>query len=136
MGNVPAMLSTCYYAEKYDTILFSDSFLHHLLVYDCCELQYRYQIGHLRISFFFSIYCIKALLWIWHNDTHTHTRTHTNTWFWIVTTNPLNFVRSEYVYKRSWGEYCTHVELRWYDFGFESHFGFDWNVIGLISMIH
>lgn len=56
MGNVPAMLSTCYYAEKYDTILFSDSFLHHLLVYDCCELQYRYEIGHLRISFFFSLF--------------------------------------------------------------------------------
>lgn len=133
MGNVPAMLSTCYYAEKYDTILFSDSFLHHLLVYDCCELQYRYQIGHLRISFF-SLYLLHQSITL--NMAQWHTNTNTNTWFWIVTTNPLNIVRSEYVYKRTWGEYCTHVELRWYDFGFESHFGFDWNVIGLISMIH
>lgn len=135
MGNVPAMLSTCYYAEKYDTILFSDSFLHHLLVYDCCELQYRYQIGHLRISFF-SLYLLHQSITLNMAQWHTYTNTNTITWFWIVTTNPLNFVRSEYVYKRTWGEYCTHVELRWYDFGFESHFGFDWNVIGLISMIH
>lgn len=81
--------------RKYDTILFSDSFLYHLLVYDCCELQYRYEIGHLRISFF-SLYLLHQSITLnmaqWHKHTYT---THTNTWFWIVTTNPLNIVRSE-----------------------------------------